>query len=154
MKTRALYQYTDEAGNKQTNIVWFGVARRLVRGFDVSAFDLFRFDEQQSSSIFYKQTEDEHNAKVSFSEKQQSVCDSLTQRLHVIKGELWYNVSYGLPLMDKNRKKIDFDTFVLTTITNHPDVQSVISFTSQIVNRKYTCNVQIQSVYGQIDISI
>lgn len=152
MRTRALHTWTDEAGQKHTNVVWFGVSRFTKGGFDISKWDLSKFDTDINKQEFYNSID--KNAGISFSDKQQAICDSLTQRLYILKGELWYNVKYGLPLTDRTAKKVDYDAFVLTTITSHPDVDSIISFTSSVNNHRYTCNVQIQSVYGQIDINI
>lgn len=64
--------------------------------------------------------------------EQQGVVDSLIQRLSVIKGELWYNPTYGLPLVDKIRSKGLMDAAVADIIYNQPDVELINSFTSDI----------------------
>lgn len=148
MRTRALYKYTDEQGKEHTNVVWFGSTGRKQKGFDNAIWDSSIWDSEQGKAVFY---DDKHT---NFSEKQQSVVDGLTQRLSIVKGELWYAMSYGLPLFDRNRSKVEFDSFILKTITSHPDVDSVISFVSQVLNAHYTCNVKIQSKYGPIDINL
>ncbi|MDD7038929.1 MAG: hypothetical protein PUI63_06775 [Alistipes senegalensis] len=88
----------------------------------------------------------------SFSEAQQSVVDSLTQRLSVIKTELWYDISYGLPLFDKVKNKIAMDGAVASIVTSHPDVISMSSFESAIVNRKYSCKFQAVTKYGNVQV--
>lgn len=88
----------------------------------------------------------------SFSEAQQSVVDSLTQRLSVIKTELWYNISYGLPLFDKVKNKIAMDGAVASIVTSHPDVISMSSFESAIVNKKYSCKFQAVTKYGNVQV--
>lgn len=148
MRTRALYKYVDETGKEHTNVVWFGSTGTKRKGYDVALWDTAVYDDDIGKANFYDPS------KTSFSEKQQSVVDSLTQRLSVIRGELWYAMSYGLPLFDRNRSKVEFDSFILSTISQHPDVDSIISFSSQVVNAKYTCEVKIQSKYGPIDITL
>ena len=49
---------------------------------------------------------------VSFAKDEEGVAQSLTQRLSVIRGELWYNVLYGIPLFDKMKTKIEADIAV------------------------------------------
>lgn len=89
-----------------------------------------------------------------FSEKQQHVADSLRQKLSIFKGELWYNVKFGIPLFDKIKSKAIIDANVLDVITSQADVKEVLSFTSQVLNRKYTCKAEILTVFGQISISV
>lgn len=91
----------------------------------------------------------------SFAEKQEGVMCSLTQRLNVIKGELWYNVNEGLPLFDKETTITSMDAYVIRTVMRHPDVINIISFTSSIENRhEYTCSLQIQTKYGILDMTV
>lgn len=89
-----------------------------------------------------------------FSQQQESVVAGLTQRLSVLKNELWYNFSFGQPLTDKIRSKELIDSFVSTTISAHPDVVDIISFSSSITNRKYSCNARIKSIYGEVNLTI
>lgn len=145
MKTRALYKYIDENGTQHTSIVWFGSAGRTAIGFDISKWDIGKWDDTSSAHI---------RKAENFSEQQQSVADNLTQRLSIVKGELWYNINYGQPIFEKTKSKAAFDAFILTVVKQHPDVNSIISFNSQIVNKKYTCNIQIESIYGQITLNL
>lgn len=145
MKTRALYKYIDENGVQHTNVVWFGFAGRTIVGFDISEWDIGKWDD--TSSMYIRKAEN-------FSEQQQSVVDNLTQRLSIVKGELWYNINYGQPIFEKTKSKTAFDTFILTVVKQHPDVNSIISFNSQIIDKKYTCNIQIESIYGQIILNL
>lgn len=114
------------------NIVWFGSTGKNLDG----------------TAQFYD------DKKNSFSNQQQAVADSLTQRLSVIKSELWYRVSYGLPLYEKTKSKPLMDSSVLEIVKSHQDVVNVLSFSSQIVNKTYTCKLEIQSIYGNISLSI
>lgn len=89
-----------------------------------------------------------------FAEKQQHVVDGLRQRLSIIKGELWYKMNYGLPLLDKISSKAVVDASVLDIVNSQEDVKEILSFTSRVVNHEYTCNMQILTIYGEISISI
>ena len=90
----------------------------------------------------------------SFASEQQGVADCLTQQLSVLKNELWYRVTYGLPLLEKVKNKAIIDASVMDIITTHPDVVSILSFESEIKDKKYTCKVEILSNYGNITILI
>ena len=95
-----------------------------------------------------------NNIHDNFSDKQQSVVDSLTQRLSVLKKELWYDYNYGMPLLEKQKSKLSLDSFIGTTILSHPDVRSIISFNSKVVNKKYMCDIKILSTFGEININL
>ena len=88
-----------------------------------------------------------------FSDKQQAVSDSLTQRLSVLKNELWYNITYGLSLVEKVSSKVFLDSEVTSIIMNHPDVVKILSFSSNIVGHRYQFVSKILSSYGNIDIN-
>ena len=91
---------------------------------------------------------------VSFAKDEEGVAQSLTQRLSVIRGEIWYNVLYGIPLFDKMKTKIEADIAVATMIEMHPDVKNIDDFTSQIINRKYSCNVTVNTKEGTLNIQL
>lgn len=87
-----------------------------------------------------------------FDEKQQGVSSSLIQRLSILKKELWYNVIYGIPLLDKVSSKVIIDVAITSEIMEDKDVIKIISFESNIINKKYYCNINIETVYGNINI--
>ena len=89
-----------------------------------------------------------------FSTEQQNVADSLTQRLSVLKGELWYKVSYGIPLFEKIKSKAYIDSYVATVVKQHPEVVSIIKFSSELVNKHYIAEIEILSSYGSIKLNI
>ena len=95
--------------------------------------------------------DDKHD---NYSDKQQGVVDSLTQRLSVIRRELWYDVNYGLPLLDKQKSKVAIDAFIGKTVLAHPDVDSIKDFKSEIVNKMYTCSMKIITKYGEIVLNV
>lgn len=87
-------------------------------------------------------------------DKQNAIALSLTQKLSVIKGELWYKVSYGLPLYEKNRRALLFDSFVGEVISKEPDVLNIIDFHSEVFNKIYSCKMKILTTYGEIEIQV
>ena len=91
-----------------------------------------------------------------YSSKSQAVIDSLTQRLSVLEHELWYNITYGVPIQNKLKSKAIIDANVLQIVNQHEDVLQVQSFSSQIdaSSKTYKCKMTIQSKYGLIDLSI
>lgn len=100
-------------------------------------------------TLFFSPTDKHDN----FSDQQQGVSDSLTQRLSVLREELWYDIDYGLPLFDKVRKSA-MDSFICSTVLNHPDVISIDEFSSQVINNKYSCSMTVVSVFGNVVLSI
>lgn len=93
----------------------------------------------------YKLVEDAGNNYVSDTD---AIVASLTQRLSVLKGELWYQVNYGLPLTDKIRSTKIFDAVICDIITSHPGVTGIVKFSSNIENHTYRFNAEILTIYG------
>lgn len=83
-----------------------------------------------------------------YSIKQEGVKDSLIQRLSVLKGELWYKYSYGLPLLDKIRNKGIYDAIILDIINDHPDVTGVSIFKSTLINHTYNFSFTATTIYN------
>lgn len=77
-----------------------------------------------------------------------AVVVSLIQRLSVIKGELWWQVNYGMPLTDKVRGTTLYDMVVTDIITSHPGVASIQSYSSNLVGHTYTYTCIIKTVFG------
>lgn len=90
----------------------------------------------------------------SFVYQQEGVAADLTQRLSVLKNELWYQINYGLPLLDKIKSKAVIDASVLDIITSHPNVVRVSKFESQVLNRKYSCKATIVSEFGPVQLNL
>lgn len=85
-----------------------------------------------------------------YSTEQEGVRDSLVQRLSVLKGELWYKMSYGLPLFDKIRDKGIYDAVVLNIVQSHPDVKTVVDFKSSIKeNYQYSVSFILTTIYTE-----
>lgn len=77
------------------------------------------------------------------------VRDALIPRLSVIKGELWYKMSYGLPLMEKIKSKGIYDSIIVRYITDYSDVVNLEDFYSSLDNYKYVFNCNINTIYGE-----
>lgn len=90
----------------------------------------------------------------SFVYQQEGVAADLTQRLSILKNELWYQINYGLPLLDKIKSKAVIDASVLDIITSHPNVVRVSKFESQVLDRKYSCKATIESEFGPVQLNL
>lgn len=90
----------------------------------------------------------------SYVDRQQAVASSLTQRLSVIRGELWYNVSYGIPLLEKIKSKSIIDATVIQIVSSHQDVNDIKDFYSYIDRHSYHCKMTVMSKYGPVDLQI
>ena len=102
---------------------------------------------------FGSQGLDENGNKIpadSFVYQQDAIVSDLTQKLSILKSELWYKVNYGLPIFEKVKSKSVIDANLLSIISSHPKVISISKFESQVINREYKCKVTIVSEYGQI----
>ncbi len=78
-----------------------------------------------------------------------SVKDALIPRLSVIKGELWYKASYGLPLMEKIKSKGIYDSIIVRYITDYSDVTNLEEFSSNLDKHTYTFDCTINTIYGE-----
>lgn len=105
--------------------------------------------DENGHAIRYR---DDNNS--SFAENEEGVVQSLSQRLSIIKEELWYNTRYGIPLFDKMKSKVEADIAVASMIELHPDVKNIDDFTSQIIGKRYSCNVIINTKEGPLSIQI
>ncbi len=117
------------------NIVWFGSYGKNPDG----------------TAKFYN----ENNKNDNYSTEQQCVVDSLMQRLSVIKGELWYNVLVGIPLFEKIKRKGLIDSYVISEILKHKDVNQILFFESNIINQNiYSAKIDILTNFGNINLVI
>ena len=133
MKCRRLKIYEDETG-QHTELVWFGSYGK----------------NQDGSSKFYSDVNKHDN----FADKQEGVKDSLIQRLSIIRRELWYNTLYGLPIANKEKSKLTIDAEISKIVMSHPDVVRIITFNSNIINKKYNCYMEILSTFGELTLNI
>jgi len=113
-------------------IVWFGSS-----GVD-----------QHGNAKFVNDTHD------SYSYDADGTTSSLNQRLSVLKGELWNDIEYGLPLTDKVRTKMEMDLFIIQAILSHENVVDIKNFESKLEKMHYSCNMKIVTIYGDLDMSL
>ena len=124
--------YIEDNGTK--NIVWFGSYGKNSDG--------------TAKKISNQQVES------NFSINENAVADSLTEKLHVIKGELWHAIQFGLPLLDKVKSKALIDTTVAQIVSEQTNVIGITSFTSSIINKEYKCNMIIKTIFGDVNVLI
>lgn len=136
MKCRRIYFEISDNIILQRNIVWFGSYGKNVDG----------------TAKFYN-LNDKHD---NYGNEQQGLSDSLTQRLNILQGELWYNINLGFPLWDKQKNTTVFDAYIGSVILQHPDVKAINDFSSELIKVEseqqliYTATIVIQSKFGEL----
>lgn len=105
---------------------------------------------QHNVAEFYDEA-DKHN---NYSTGLEAVRNCLIQRLSIIKGELWYNMSFGQPLLDKNKHKDTFDAHIVAVVLQHPDVKEIKQFDSKLEGHSYYCKLNIMTKYGDVIVNI
>lgn len=84
----------------------------------------------------------------------EAVVASLRQKLQVLRGELWYSSSFGLPLFDKNKSKISLDLAISNMVLATKNVITILHFESEIVDRNYHAKIEIKTTFGEAVVSI
>lgn len=123
---------TIKRANDRIHIVWFGSHGKNADG----------------TAKFYNDNHD------NFSTDAKAVADSLTQKLSVIRQELWFAVNHGLPLLEKTSSKIEMDSAVVEIVLGHEDVQEILEFESEIFQHHYSATLQVQTIYGVTEVEI
>lgn len=106
------------------------------------------YESLDKNSSKYK----EETIAMNYSTRQEGVRDSLIARLDLIKGELWYRRSYGLPLLEKIKSKGIIDSIIINYIMDHPDVVNIEQFNSYFSEEdehKYVFDCTINTVYNE-----
>lgn len=127
MKTRRLVK-----DNQTNNIVWFG-----------------SYGKNDDGTAKFANVDNKHD---NYCVENDAIAGALTQKLSVLKNELWFNVNYGLPLLDKSTKAI-MDATAANIIMKTSGVKELLSFTSKVVNNTYYCNFKVKTIYGIIEIA-
>ena len=97
---------------------------------------------------------DDNNKHDNYSDEREAIKDCLNQKLSVIKSELWTDRGYGLPLYEENVKKAQIDMTVLDIVQSVEGVVSVKTLTSEVVNKEYSADIDVATIYGNIQITI
>lgn len=122
----------------------------------VQSFELVKNDgilEVEISDIPFKDFCCAIKADDNYAYQQEGVAYGLIQRMSIIKGELWYQINHGLPLLDKVRNKQIFDSVLINIILNHPDVKNIEYFNSYIDKHTYKYSCRVLTIYNaSIDI--
>ena len=134
MRCRRIKEYVDENGNKFNKIVWFGSYGK----------------DNLGNALLYN-PENKHD---NFGEDEIAIKDLLIQQLSVLKNELWYDIMYGMPLLNKQKSKLSIDSFVIATINTNKNVREILEFKSQIINKHYSCYVKVNTNFGEIEINM
>lgn len=133
-------------------IVWFGSKglQKAVRCSDETIASDNLFVTENMVALFYNKNDKHDN----YADKQQGVADSVTQRLSVIRGELWYKIGYGIPLLEKVKSKSIIDANVIQTIVEHPDVNTIKDFNSHVDKHHYHCSMTIVTLWGDVNLQM
>lgn len=129
MRTRRLVD-----DNNRKNIVWFG-----------------SYGKNDDGTAKFAKLNDKH---ANYVDNTEGVASGLTQRLSIMRGELWYAINTGIPLLDKHASKGVLDAFVVKTVLEYPDVKEILLFESQNIEHEYKVQLKVQSVFGVIELSI
>ena len=130
------------------NIVWFGSYGKNQDG-------TAKFAGEVTSDVNKQYGYEDNGKHENYSIEEQAICDSITQQLSIIRGELWYNINKGLPIFDKVKRKGFIDSYVVETTLNTKDVKSITSFKSEIENNHhYKANLNVLTKYGELAIEI
>lgn len=116
-----------------------------------SSTPVIRFKISSKNKMNWYNEDDKHD---NYAKEQEGVSTSLTQRLSVIKNELWYDYNYGVPLFDKVKSKAFIDSYLISTILKHPDVTQLIDFTSNVDKNSYSCTFKVKTKYGDLTVNL
>lgn len=114
-------------------IVWFGSYGKNTNG----------------SAKFFNSNDIHDN----FSENQEYTADLLTQKLSNIKNELWWNITFGLPLTDKLTSRIEIDAEIGQIILAEDSVTDILNFESTFNDHMYSAKIKILTKFGEINLN-
>lgn len=133
MKVRRLARIETDDKSTEKIVVWFG-----------------SYGTNADGTAKFFNPNDKHD---NFAEKQEYVADALTQKLSILQKELWWNVSYGLPLMEKLNSKTALDATIAQIISAQPEVRDIMVFESNIIAHKYSAHIEIDTIYGPVSLN-
>lgn len=127
-------------------IVWFN--RVILKALPLCSDETVCSNELTCSNRFVYKTAD------NYLDRQAGVASSLTQRLSIIRGELYYAVNEGLPIADKVSSKAIIDAKIIEIASKHPDVKSITEFRSVKDKHSYTCSFKANTTYGELVVTV
>ena len=89
-----------------------------------------------------------------YAEGIEAVRQYMIQHLTVIKGELWYDMMYGLPLVNEHVTKGMIDAEALSIIYSDSEVNEVVSFESEVTENSYTASFALKTNFGDASITL
>lgn len=129
MKCRRLK--TDD--DKVRHVVWFG-----------------SYGKNNDGTAKFYNGNDKHD---NYGTDNEAIADLLTQKLNVIKNELWYQINNGLPLFDKGATKGIFDAYIFNKTMTVDGIISIDKFQSKVIGHTYTFSMVCTTLYGTIETS-
>lgn len=106
-------------------------------------------DNNRKAVIRYLSKIDRHD---NYAKDLDAVAQSLRQNLSIIRGELWYNVDFGMPLTSSNLSKGILDSYVVDAILDNPYVYSIATFDSLVSNHHYKATFEANTIYGTAEV--
>ena len=84
-----------------------------------------------------------------YSIKQRGVADNLVQRLSILKNELWWQINYGLPVLEKHKNKSIIDSVIINIVLSNRDVKNIIRFESKVESHIYKFSMIVDTVFDE-----
>lgn len=121
--------------------------------------NLLNVIEDQENLMFAKTTDvTPYKSKYATSylyDSKEAIASNLITKLSIIRGELWYNKTYGLPLLDKIKNKWIMDAEIVDIILSESGVSAITSLDSALTKEGvYTAEIKVSTIYGDISVSI
>lgn len=133
MKCRKMIIWKDENEKIHRDICWFGSV-----GKDENGNGLFVENDKHSN----------------YGKDGRAIRDLIIQKLSIIKGEIWTDPSFGIPLFDKLKNKGVMDSYIINQILKIDGVNNIVNFQSNIENNSYVCNLIVETDYGNINMEL
>lgn len=150
------YKPEPEASDKKTKVVCY---TKELKNDDKSKTLTIPFKEfcvAKRFAIDDRHPEENEIAIQNYSNYQKGVACNLIQKLSIIKNELWWNINWGLPLLEKVRNKSIIDSVIINIVLSTRDVRNIVKLTSSVDKRTktYSFDMVVETVWNeQINLS-
>lgn len=111
--------------------------------------NMIKVDGKDQIVFFGKYGQDATQTASNYVENGDALAKLLTQKLSILRKELWFNQGFGLPLLDKSTK-IMMDATVADIVMHTDNVKDILEFKSKVVDKNYICYIKILSTFGTI----
>jgi len=93
-----------------------------------------------------------------YAEDIDAVAQIIRTRLLFFKGEWWEDQNLGIPMWQsalgtRSSSKVVVDSIVFESIKNTPYVNRVLNFESAVLNREYSCSVDVETEFGTLTVT-